>query len=108
MAREEENIAAFSYFLVSKAGAALRIDGLKWLALTLKDEGDQYWRNRKATGDALVNLLNTSLIEDVLTLVKDRDAREALVALAAHAAARQIPTALALQERIRRLKDAHR
>jgi len=30
--REEENIAEFSYFLASDAGAPLRIDGIQWIA----------------------------------------------------------------------------
>ena len=58
-------MSAFSYFLVSKAGAVLRTDGLKWLAATFKDGGrEQYWRDRGGTGDALVNLLGTALGED--------------------------------------------
>jgi len=105
LAREEENVAAFSYFLASEAGAALRIDGLKWLAATFKDGGrKQHWRDRGGTGDALVNLVNTALMDDALALAKDRETREAVVALAAYLAARQVPAALSLHERVKRLR----
>jgi len=105
LAGDESNVTALSYFLVSEAGAALRIDGLKWLAANFEDAGrDQYWRERRGTGDALVNLLNTALTDDATVLATDGEVREALVALAAYVAARQVPAALALQERIRHLR----
>lgn len=105
LAREEENVAVFSYFLASEAGAALRFDGLKWLAAAFKDGGqEQHWRDRGGTGDAIVNLVDTALMDDAPALAKDRETREAVVALAAYVVARQVPAALSLQERVKRLR----
>ena len=103
--RDRDNVAAFSNFLGSKAGAALRIEGLKWLATSVKQgTREQYWRDQRGTGDALVNLLNTTLQQNASVLKRDPDAREALVALAAHCSARQVSAALVLQERIKHLR----
>jgi dsDNA-binding SOS-regulon protein len=103
--REEENVAAFSVFLASEVGAALRTEGVKWLATSFKDATrEQYWRHQSGTGSALVDLLDTTLQENTSVLRRDQETRDALVALAAQCTARQVPAALALQERIKNLR----
>ena len=105
MQRDEDNVAAFSLFLTSEVGTALRIEGLKWLATSFKHATrEQSWQDQRGKGDALVDLLNTTLQENASVLRRDQEARDALVALAAHCAARQVPAALALQERIKHLR----
>lgn len=102
---DEENVAAFAHFLASKPGAELRIDGVKWLSASFANASrKQYWRNQGGTGDALVNLLDIVLHENATAFKQEKDARDALLALASHLVARQVSGALALQERIKRLR----
>ncbi len=104
LAREEENIAEFSYFLASDTGAPLRIDGIQWIAGALRDEANtRHWR-RNGTGDSLVSLVDTTLTKDTAELSKNREAREAVLAIAAYLAARHVDAALTLQERIKLLR----
>jgi hypothetical protein len=102
---DEENVAAFAHFLAAKPGAELRIGGVKWLSASFASASrEQYWRDRSGTGDALVNLLDIMLHENASTLKQDREAREALLALTSYLVTRQVSAALALQERIKRLR----
>ncbi|MNN67181.1 hypothetical protein D3C81_1828010 [compost metagenome] len=59
---------------------------------------------REGTSDALVELAATALSSDAHALSQDAQARQALVEIAAALAAKKIPTALALQERIKQLR----
>lgn len=105
LSRDEENVSTFSYFLSSEVGAALRIEGLKWLAAAFEGSGrEQHWRDRKGTGSALVNLLDKILIHDASTLMEDKVAREAMMALVAFLVARQVKAALPLQNRLKHLR----
>ncbi|MFZ0246604.1 hypothetical protein [Candidatus Binatus sp.] len=105
LAREEENIAAFANFLASDAGAPLRIDGIQWIAGALRDEAStRRWR-RGGAEDSLVTLLDTTLTKDAAQLSKNRQAREAVVSLAAFLATRHVDAALTLQERIKLLRS---
>ena len=104
MPREEENIAEFANFLASDAGAPLRIDGIQWMAGALRDEAStRRWR-RNGTGDSLVSLLDTTLTRDTAEWSKNREAREAVLAIAAYLVARHVDAALTLQERIKQLR----
>ena len=104
LARHEECITRFCYFLTTNFGAPLRLDGLRWLAAMLKEcEPSSRWY-REGTGDALVDLVAAALSSDAQALSQDAQARQALVEIAAALAARNIPTALALQERIKQLR----
>jgi hypothetical protein len=102
--RDEECVRRFCYFLITEFGASLRLDGLRWIAAMLKvRKSSDYWF-RDGTGDALIELVNTSLNQNALTLANDSQARQALVEISATLAARNIPTALVLQERIKLLR----
>jgi hypothetical protein len=72
--------------------------GLGWLqqAVTARD-----WY-RPAMGDALIEFLNVTLTQDTQALRSDTAARDAFLALAALLISKQLPAALALQERARR------
>ena len=66
---DQDNVAAFSHFLASKVGAALRIEGMKWLATSFKEATrEQDWRYQRGAGDALVDLLDTTLQENASVL----------------------------------------
>lgn len=104
LGQDEECVSRFCYFLASAFGAPLRLDGLRWIAAMFKlsTRSGKWYRDR--TGDALIELLNTSLNQNASELAKDTAARQALVELAADLADRGLPTALALQERIKLLR----
>lgn len=102
--RDEECVRRFCYFLTTEFGASLRLDGLRWIAVMLKvRKPSDYWY-RDGTGDALIELVNTSLNQNTQILVNDSQARQALVEISAALVARNLPTALVLQERIKLLR----
>lgn len=104
LARDEECVTRFCHFLTTTFGAPLRLDGLCWLAAMLKErERSSRWY-REGTGDALVELVAAALSSDMRALTQHAQARQALVEIAAALAAMNIPTALALQERIKQLR----
>jgi len=104
LARDEECVTRFCHFLTTKFGATLRLDGLRWLAAMLKEREPSGRWYREGTGDALVELVAAALSSDASALSQDAQARQALVKIAAALATMNIPTALALQERIKQLR----
>jgi hypothetical protein len=104
LAHDEECITRFCNFLTTNFGSPLRLDGFRWLAAMLKEyEPSGRWY-REGTGDALVELVAAALSSDAQALSQDAQARQAVVEIAAALAAMNTPTALALQERIKRLR----
>jgi hypothetical protein len=100
---DEDNVAGFCRFLASNAGAVIRLDGLLWLKESFQlDGGASRWR-REGTGSALVEFLDVIVSQNAQQVSADHKVCEALVGLAADLVARQVPAALALQERIRRM-----
>jgi hypothetical protein len=104
LARDEECVTRLCHFLATNFGAPLRLDGLRWLATMLKERESSGRWYRERTGDALVEIVATALSSDAQALSRDAQARQALVEIAAALAAMNIPTALALQERIKQLR----
>jgi hypothetical protein len=104
LAHVEECVTRFCHFLTTNFGAPLRLDGLRWLAAMLKEREPSGRWYREGTGDALVELVASALSSDAQALSQDAQARQALVEIAAALAAKNIPTALALQERIKQLR----
>lgn len=104
LTRDEEYVARFCHFLTTKFGAALRLEGLRWLAamLTEREPSSRWYRD--GTGDALVEVVAAALSSDAQALSQHTQARQALVEIAAVLAAMNIPAALALQERIKQLR----
>lgn len=100
---DEDNVAGFCRFLASNAGTVIRLDGLLWLTESFQsDRGASRW-HREGTGSALVEFLDVIVSQEAQKVSADHKVREALVGLAADLVARQVPAALALQERIRRM-----
>ncbi|SOE97989.1 hypothetical protein SAMN05446635_5940 [Burkholderia sp. OK233] len=99
MGRDEDCGRRFCYFLVADFGVPLRLDGLRWIAALLKAQNTSRFWYRDNPGCALIELLNTTFSQIACTLVKDHEAQQALVGIAATLAANNLPTALALQER---------
>lgn len=104
LARDDECVTRFCHFLRTNFGAPLRLDGLRWLAVMLKEREPSSRWYRGGTGDALVELAAATLSSDSPALSQHTQARQALVEIAAALAAMNSPTALALQERIKQLR----
>jgi hypothetical protein len=102
LAREEENVAALSAFAGSSTGRLLRVDALQWLHQALSGESPAASWYRSFTGNALVEFLNVVLTEDVGAVSSNVNARSALLDLVLLLITKQVPAALALQERARR------
>jgi hypothetical protein len=97
-------VARFSSFLTTPFGAPLRLDGLRWIAAAFNKglRASRWYRD--GTGDALIELLNAAINQNGRELTADLSARQALVEIAGDLASNNIPTALALQERIKLLR----
>jgi hypothetical protein len=100
----QDNMAEFCFFLSSEAGRVLRMDGLQWIAAVMRADPETGKWYRDSTSNAFMALLEAAVLEDADELPKNPAARQALVVLTAHAVARQLPRALSLQERVRRLR----
>lgn len=101
---DQDNMAGFCFFLSSHAGHVLRMEGLEWIAAVMRLDPDVGKWYRESTSNAFMGLLEAAVLEDADELTKNPTARQALVDLTAHAVARQLPRALALQERVRKLR----
>lgn len=101
---DEENVTRFAHFLTTNFGAPLRLDGLRWIASMLRGKKPSDHWYREGTGTALVELVAAALGSDAQELTKDALTLQALVEIAAALAAKNITAALALQERIKRLR----
>lgn len=105
LARDEECLTRFCHFLTTSFGAPLRLDGLLWLASMLNGREPSSRWYREGTGDALVELVAAALSSDAQALSQHTQARQALVEISAALVAKNIPTALPLQERVRHLRS---
>jgi hypothetical protein len=79
------------------------MDGLQWIAAALRADADFGKWYRESTTSAFMEFLDTVASENAAEVSKSGPARRALLELVAHAVSRQLPTALALQERVRKL-----
>lgn len=104
LARDEECVTRFCHFLTTSFGGPLRLEGLRWLAAMLKERKLSGHWYREKTGDALLELLAAALNSDAQALARDVQARQALVEISAALAAKSIPSAMSLHERIKQLR----
>jgi hypothetical protein len=104
LTRDEELVTRFCHFLATSFGTPLRLDGLRWIAAMLKERGPSGRWYRDGTGEALVELVAAALGSDAQALSKNPQALQALIEIAADLAAKNVPAALALQERIKKLR----
>lgn len=104
LASDDECVTRFCQFLTTTVGATIRLDGIQWLAAMLRDREPSSRWYREGTADALVALVAVALNADARDLSQHASARQALVEIAAALAEKNIPAALALQERIKLLR----
>jgi hypothetical protein len=100
--RNEDNLAGLCGFLSSRPGTPLRIHGLLWIADALRTHADFGKWYRDGTSSVFMALLDVLMSHHATEISKSETARQALLDLSAHAASRQLPAALALQERVRK------
>ena len=105
LSRDEDNLGSLCHFLQSNVGTPLRIDGLSWTSQAVLDAETRtgHWYRDK-TANALVEYLDVLITQEGTLISKNSSLRESVVQLAARLAANQTPAALALQERISRLR----
>jgi hypothetical protein len=101
--RDDHNVTAVCSFLSSSTGKLLRLEGLRWIHAALVGNDPVYIRWRSSAFESQVHLLDVTLSEDLSALSGNPEARSTFLALVDILVAKQIPAALALQERARRL-----
>jgi len=101
---EEDNVAGFAYFLAGEFAATLRLEGIQWIAARMADRtvSTQFYRDQ--AGPALVELLDTAISKNSAELQRNPLALDAVIAIAAVLAAKNVDAALVLQERIKLLR----
>jgi hypothetical protein len=100
---DEDNLAGLCSFLTASAGEPLRLEGLRWIAGTIKanPETGKWFRDRAS--NAFMEFLDVMVSEHAAELSMDEEGRPSLLDLVAHAVSRQLTAAQALQERIMRM-----
>ncbi|MET4232615.1 ABC-type cobalamin/Fe3+-siderophores transport system ATPase subunit [Bradyrhizobium sp. LA6.10] len=101
--RDDDNVTALCSFLSSSTGKPLRFDGLNWLQAALSGDHSVYIGGNSNAFDSMVHLFDVILSEDISTLSFDTQARSTFLSLVDILVAKQVPAALTLQERARRL-----
>lgn len=100
---DEDNLAGLCGFLSSAVAKSLRLDGLRWISTAMKAKPDIGKWHRDRVSNVFMEFLDTLVSDHTAELIADQASRQALLDLVAHAVARQLTAAQALQERIRRL-----
>ncbi|ESQ87160.1 hypothetical protein ABAC460_20530 [Asticcacaulis sp. AC460] len=99
----EDNVSAFAHFLTSDFGKPVRNEGTIWLADLI--DGNLRLTNlyRDGTGDNLVALVEAVIAKAGADLARSSDLKGALVKLSAMLVSANVPSALALQDRVGRI-----
>jgi hypothetical protein len=105
--RDEDHFTYLCGFLASTSGERLRLEGIGWLDRALQSEGVDSWRRSQA-GASMVDFLDVVLSQSADKLLRQITVRDAYLRLIAVLVKRQVPSALALQERARTILSAVR
>ena len=103
--RDEDCIVRFARFLTTDFAAPIRLEGLCWIAAILKATRRSGHWYREETGESLVDLAASTLNLSSDKLAKDAKARQALIDILAALAAKNVPAAMPLQERMKLLRS---
>ncbi len=99
----QDNLAGFCGFLSSPVARSIRLDALQWIAAALQGElGTDRWY-RDSTASSFMHFMQVVVSEHAGEITANPTVRQAVLTLLAQAVSRQLPTALALQERVRRM-----
>ncbi len=97
---DDDNLAGLCGFLSSDAGAALRLDGLRWIAAAMRANPERARRRDRSASEALLRFLDVLAARHLTEISSSPDARTALLELVAEVVARQVPGALVLQDAV--------
>ncbi len=101
LTRDEDNITAYAYFLTRSVAIQLRGDGIRQIAQALVTRTHHRFDRHARTGETLIELIELALSENAGS---NDELRPAILSIADVLVAQRVPTALALQDRIRRLR----
>lgn len=101
LAHDDSNVTAYAYFLMRPVGAELRVEGIQQIANALTAGADRYLHRRDRIGSTLVELTEQVLQEKV---PDSAEFRSAILTITDALVTHRVPTALALQDRVRRMK----
>lgn len=107
LAGHGDNVAGLCRFLASRSGAALRAQGLVWIAAAVgTEDGLGYWSRHESVGEAVAELVTATLASHADQLRSDAGLRNALVVIVGDLLKRQVSVGLVLQERLKALDEA--
>lgn len=99
LVRDDDNITAYAYFLTKPLAVQLRGDGIKQIAQALVARPRRRSDRHARTGETLVELVELALSENAGSR---NELRPPILTIVDVLVAQRVPTALALQDRIRR------
>ncbi len=102
LAHDDDNVTAYAYFLLRPVAAELRVEGVQQIAQAMASGADRYLNRRDRVGSTLVELIEKMLQEKV---PDNAELRSAILSITDVLVTHRVPTALAIQDRIRRLKN---
>jgi hypothetical protein len=102
LAHDDDNVTAYAYFLMMPVAAELRVEGVQQIAEAMASGADRYLKRRGHVGSTLVELIEKVLQEKVPASAK---LRSAILSITDVLVTHRVPTALALQDRIRRMRN---
>lgn len=102
LAHDDDNVMAYAYFLMMPVAAELRVEGVQQIAKAMASGADRYLNRRDRVGSTLVELIEKVLQEK---MPYDAELRSAILSITDLLVTHRVPTALALQDRIWRMKN---
>ncbi|MCC0007735.1 MAG: ATP-binding protein [Hyphomicrobiaceae bacterium] len=102
LAHDDDNVTAYAYFLMRPVASELRIEGVQQIAKAMASGADRYLNRRDRVGSTLVELIEKVLQEKV---PDNAELRSAILSITDVLVTHRVPTALALQDRIRRIRN---
>lgn len=101
LTRDDDNMSAYAYFLTKPIAVQLRDNGLRQIAHALTSRADHRFDRHARTGETLIELIEVALSENTGL---DDELRTAIISIVDVLVVQRVPTALAMQDRIRRLR----
>jgi len=100
LGRDDDNITAYAYFLTKPVAVQLRGEGITQIAQALVARSHRRFDRHARTGENLVELVELALSENAGS---SDELRPPILTIVDVLVAQRVPTAMALQDRIRRL-----
>lgn len=101
MPQDDDDLATFCFFLTKDAGRSLRLDGIVWIAESLKNREEL---RRSETRNNVAEAVDTILTHHSAELLKRAEARVAVIEITAYLVGSEVATAMNLQRRIAALR----